>query len=197
MIITSKSVYKAPPLFSVNIDEILVLDIWRIFPCNFQIKLRNAFDIEVEDLIFKDQILYKRTQTGTKLLKEIRSGFLKNGYRNVINFFQQVDCKPKSNENFLHEFSLSANLTNIFQAFGEPDFHTGTSEGYDIFIYFGSHKCSQYYCECNGIIVFVINISGNISAYNIVLLKCPCYFQDADLSKENNVYVKIKKSEFI
>lgn len=197
MIITCKLPYKEPSAFSINIDEILILDIWRILPCDFQIKLRDALDIEVDDLVFKNNILYKITKKKAKAIKKIHNGFLKDGYKKVINFLKQLECSPQNNEKFLQQFSNSTNLTNIFRTFGEPHFHTGTSEGYDIFIYLGTHICSKYHKVCNGILIFVVGLSGNIAAYNVIMSKCQCFFKDADFSDENNIYAKYKKSEFI
>jgi hypothetical protein len=197
MILSCKVPYNLPSMFSVNIDDILVFDLWRISPCDFQVKLRDVLDIEVEDLLFKNQRLYKRTPSKIYILKEIPQGFLKDGYKKVINFLKQLDFRPTTRESFLQKFSKSVNLTNIFQTFGEPHFHSGTSEGYDLLVYFGTHMCSVYKKKHNGVLVFVVGISGNISAYSLIMSKCKCYFHNINPSRTDEIYIKSKKSEFI
>lgn len=194
-------IYEKPSLFSINIDDILSFNIWRIIPCDFQIKLRNVIDVETEDLIFKNQILYKRiSEKNLKVLKKVTNGgFLFKGYKRIINFLKQNESQIFHKGDFLRELASSKNLSNILQTFGEPNFHTGTSEGYDIFVYFGNHICQKYKNICNGVLIFVIGISGNIAAYCFIAQKCPCYFKDINSfkNKKNQIYIKCKKTEFI
>ena len=180
--------------FSVNIEDILHLKHWRIEPCDFQIILTDVLGIEVANQVFSKKTL-RDNKKKTESIKINDRGFLKLEYRIILQFIKNLDTSPQQEkESFLEEFSKSSNLTNIVCTFGKPHFQTGTSEGYDVYIYFGYHECDKYKLYKSGSLILVLNRYGAVAAYNLVMEKCPCYFT---FLPQNNIYFLSHKSEYI